>query len=98
MNPDPHAALKRALVAYLGPLAFGAGKTTHWSSITFEGMQHDIAFTVPWSPRAEDAVAALPDVDLPMAGGFVASIVPVRHVREDDELHVRVEALTITDA
>ena len=98
MIRDPHAALKKALIAYLGPLDFGPGRTTHWASITFEGMQHDIAFTLPWSVEAEDAVAALPDVDLPLPGGFVASIAPVRSMRQDRELHVRVEALTITDA
>ena len=98
MSRDPHAALKTALIAYLGPLEFACGKTTHWASITFEGMRHEVAFSMPWSHAAEEAVAALPDIELPIAGGFVASIMPVSALRQDSEFHVRVEALTIIDS
>ena len=97
MSRDPHVALKNALVAYLGPLRFDAGKTWDWASITFDGMRHELAFTLPWSEDAAVAVEALPDIDLPIPGGFVASIVPVACMREDDELRVRVEALTISE-
>ena len=70
MNRDPHVALKNALIAYLGPLEFTASRTWDWASITFDGMRHELAFTLPWSQAAADALDALPDVDLPMTGAF----------------------------
>ncbi len=93
MIDDPHRALIIALTDYLGPLTEIVATTRDWSSATFTGMQHTLSFACHAPPALIDA---LPDVDLPMRGHFVADL---RLVALDHGAPARVtiEVLTIRD-
>ncbi len=92
MSVDPCHELVRALTDYLGPIGDLTATGRDWSSATFTGMQHQLAFTVRALPVFIDA---LPDVDLPMRGHFVADVRLVDVTRADDSWRVRIEVLTI---
>jgi hypothetical protein len=93
MSRDAHRALLAALSNYLGPLDDVVAKTRDWASATFVGMRHEMCFSCAASAVLIDA---LPDVDLPMDGHFVADLV-VRSVVYDDGSHVKIEVLTICE-
>jgi hypothetical protein len=93
MSRDAHRALLAALTDYLGPLDDVVAKTRDWASATFVGMRHEMCFSCAASAVLIDA---LPDVDLPMDGHFVADLV-VRSVAYDDCKHVEIEVLTICE-
>ncbi len=94
MSRDANRALLAALADYLGPLDDVAVRTRDWASATFVGMQHDMTFVCSASSALIDA---LPDVDLPMTGHFVADLrlVAVDHV--GDWATVAIEVLTIRE-
>jgi hypothetical protein len=94
MSRDPHRALMAALADYLGPLDDVVTKTRDWASATFVGMQHEIAFVC-----TVDAVLidALPDVDLPMAGQFVADLEVVSCDARGPYHYVEIEVLTVCE-
>lgn len=94
MSGNPHRALLAALTEYLGPLDDVVAKTRDWASVTFVGMQHEIAFIC-----TADAVLidALPDIDLPMAGHFVADLVLVSSEAQGPYHYVAIEVLTVRE-
>jgi hypothetical protein len=92
MSRDPHRALLAALADYLGPLDDVVAKTRDWASATFVGMQHEIAFACTAHSALIDA---LPDVDLPMDGQFVADLVVVSCEVQGTYLYVVIEVLTV---
>lgn len=98
MNRDPHRALIIALADHLGPLDNLASKTRGWSSATFTGMRHDLAFTIAARDPVGRLTAALGEAELPMTGHFVADLTVVSANQEGDMLRVKLEALTIEDA
>jgi hypothetical protein len=94
MSRDPHRALLAALADYLGPLDDVVAKTRDWASATFVGMQHEIAFVC-----TADAVLidALPDVDLPMEGQFVADLELISWEPQGSYHYVIIEVLTVRE-
>ena len=88
MSRAPHRALMAALGDYLGPLEDVTARTFDWASATFIGMRHELSF----SCRASAVlIEALPDIDLPMDGHFVADLL----VQSVAEGRVSIEVLTI---
>ena len=98
MTVDPRKALLGALTDYLGPIDDLRATTHDWASATFVGMRHEMQFTVAWADRRALLVSALPDIDLPMLGHFVADLRLIVTERRTDRLYVEVEVLTIEDA
>ncbi len=94
MSRDAHRALLAALADYLGPLDDVAAKTFDWASATFVGMRHEISFVC-----TADAVLidALPDIDLPMDGHFVADLVIVSSEAQGPYHYVEIEVLTVRE-
>ena len=90
MSRPAHRALIDALTDYLGALDDVVAKTRDWASATFIGMQHDIAFVCSAEATLIDA---LPDVDLPMAGHFVADLVLVSSEAQGSYHYVVIEVL-----
>jgi hypothetical protein len=94
VSADPQRALLVALTDYLGPLEDVTATTRDWWSATFAGVQHMLTFTCAASPAL---IEALPDIDLPMTGHFVADLVVVAS-RVDGLLHhVEIEVLTVRE-
>ena len=93
MSRDAHRALMAALTDYLGPLNDVTARTFDWASATFIGMRHELSFSCGASAVLIDA---LPDVDLPMDGHFVADLV-VNSVAYAQSSHVQIEVLTIRE-
>ena len=94
MSRDPHRALMAALADYLGPLDDVVAKTRDWASVTFTGMRHEIMF----SCRASSAlIDALPDIDLPMDGHFVADLAVISALHGDPAT-VSIEVLTVCES
>ena len=94
MSRDAHRALLAALADYLGPLDNVVAKTRDWASATFVGMRHELSFTCAASATLIDA---LPDIDLPMDGHFVADLVLVSSVWDGLLHHVVIEVLTVRE-
>lgn len=94
MSRPAHRALIDALTDYLGPLDDLIAKTRDWASATFVGMQHEIAFCCTADATLIDA---LPDVDLPMAGHFVADLVLVSSEAQGPYRYVVIEVLTVQE-
>jgi hypothetical protein len=94
MSRDANRPLMAALTDYLGPLDDVVTKTRDWASATFVGMQHEIAFVC-----TADAVLidALPDVDLPMDGHFVADLEVVSCEARGPYHWVEIEVLTVCE-
>jgi hypothetical protein len=95
VSRDAHRALLAALADYLGPLEDVSSKTFDWASATFVGMRHEIAFTCAASATL---IEALPDIDLPMDGHFVADLVVVSSVCDGLLHRVEMEILTIRES
>ncbi len=91
MSRPAHRALLDALTDYLGPLDDVVSKTRDWASATFVGMQHDLSFACTADAALVDA---LPDVDLPMDGHFVADL-RIGSVICGGSTRVEIEVLTI---
>ena len=94
MSRDAHRALLDALADYLGPVDNVVAKTRDWASATFVGMRHELSFTCAASATLIDA---LPDIDLPMDGHFVADLVLVSSVWDGLLHHVVIEVLTVRE-
>ena len=94
MSRDAHRELLAALADYLGPLDDVVAKTRDWASATFVGMRHELSFTCAASATLIDA---LPDIDLPMDGHFVADLVLVSSVWDGLLHHVVIEVLTVRE-
>lgn len=94
MTRPAHRALIDALADYLGPLDDVVAKTRDWASATFVGMRHELCFTCAASATLIDA---LPDIDLPMDGHFVADLVLVSSVWDGLLHHVVIEVLTVRE-
>ena len=94
MSRPADRALIDALIDYLGPLDDVVAKTRDWASATFVGMRHEILFSCAVSPVLIDA---LPDVDLPMRGHFVADLLVQSVATEGAVSRVAIEVLTIVE-
>lgn len=94
MSRPAHRALLEALADYLGPLDDVVAKTRDWASATFVGMRHELCFTCAASATLIDA---LPDIDLPMDGHFVADLVLVSSALQGPYHHVVIEVLTVRE-
>ncbi len=94
MTRPAHRVLMDALADYLGPLDDVVAKTRDWASATFVGMSHEIAFVCTADAMLIDA---LPDIDLPMAGQFVADLVVVSCAAQGPYQYVEIEVLTVQD-
>lgn len=94
MSRPAHRALVDALTEYLGPLDDLTARTFDWASATFVGMRHEVAFACVAS---EVLIDALPDMDLPMEGHFVADLVVVSSDVRGPYHHVELEVLTVRD-
>ena len=94
MTRPAHRALIDALADYLGPIDDVAAKTRDWASATFVGMRHELCFTCAASATLIDA---LPDIDLPMDGHFVADLVLVSSELQGPYHHVVIEVLTVRE-
>jgi hypothetical protein len=92
MSRDAHRALLAALTDYLGPLDDVVAKTRDWASATFVGMRHEMCFSCAASAVLIDA---LPDVDLPMDGHFVADLELVSVEAQGPYHYVIIEVLTV---
>lgn len=92
MSRPAHRALMAALCDYLGPLDDVVSKTRDWASVTFVGMQHELSFCCTADAALIDA---LPDVDLPMDGHFVADLVLVSSEPQGPYHYVVIEVLTV---
>jgi len=66
-----------------------------WGSATFSGMRHSVIVTAPASPRIIDWLTALPELDLPMPGQFVAGVELNERYDGDGTTTVTIHALTI---
>ena len=95
MTRPAHRALIDALADYLGPIDDVAAKTRDWASATFVGMRHELSFICAASATLIDA---LPDIDLPMDGHFVADLVLVSSVWDGLLHQVEIEVLTIRES
>ncbi len=95
MSRHANRALLAALTDYLGPLDNVAAKTRDWASATFVGMRHELSFVCKASAVLIDA---LPDIDLPMDGQFVADMVVVSSEQRALYHYVEIEVLTILDS
>jgi hypothetical protein len=94
MSRDAHRALLAALTDYLGPLDDVVAKTRDWASATFVGMRHEMCFSCAASAVLIDA---LPDVDLPMDGHFVADLELVSVEAQGPYHYVIIEVLTVRE-
>ena len=94
MSRDAHRALLDALADYLGPVDNVVAKTRDWASATFVGMRHELSFNCAASATLIDA---LPDIDLPMDGHFVADLVLVSSVWDGLLHHIVIEVLTVRE-
>ena len=94
MSRDPHRALLAALTTYLGPLDNVVARTRDWSSATFTGMLHDLSFTSTAPPVL---IKALPDIDLPMQGHFVADLRIIACQTCSIPTQAQIEVLTIRE-
>jgi hypothetical protein len=94
MSRPAHRALMAALADYLGPLDDVIAKTRDWASATFVGMRHELSFICSASAVLIDA---LPDVDLPMDGQFVADLMVVSSEARGAGHAVVVEVLTVRE-
>ncbi len=94
MSRPAHRALMAALEDYLGPLDDVVAKTRDWASATFVGMQHEVSFVCTAEAVLIDA---LPDVDLPMDGHFVADLVLVSSEAQGPYHYVVIEVLTVRE-
>jgi hypothetical protein len=94
MSRDAHRALLAALTDYLGPLDDVVAKTRDWASATFVGMRHELSFTCAATAVLIDA---LPDVDLPMDGHFVADLELVSVEAQGPYHYVIIEVLTVRE-
>ena len=94
MSRDAHRELLAALADYLGPLDDVVAKTRDWASATFIGMRHELSFTC-----AADLVRidALPDINLPMRGHFVADLQVQSVTTNDSVSRITIEVLTIVE-
>jgi hypothetical protein len=92
MSRPAHRALLDALGDYLGPLDDVVAKTRDWASATFVGMQHEIAFV---STASATIIDALPEVDLPMDGHFVADLLLIASKAQGPYHYVVIEVLTV---
>lgn len=92
MSRDAHRALLAALTDYLGPLEDMTAKTFDWASVTFIGMRHELSFACTADATLIDA---LPDVDLPMDGHFVADLELISCEPQGPYHYVIIEALTV---
>jgi hypothetical protein len=92
MSRPAHRALIAALTDYLGPLDDLTAKTHDWASVTFVGLRHELSFVCTASPVLIDA---LPDVDLPMDGHFVADLELVSSEPQGPYHYVVIEVLTV---
>ncbi len=94
MSRNAQRALIAALTDYLGPLDDVVAKTRDWASATFVGMRHEMSFTCSASAVL---IEALPDVDLPMDGHFVADLVVVSSEQQGLHHYVVIEVLTVRE-
>jgi hypothetical protein len=94
MSRDAHRALLAALTDYLGPLDDVVAKTRDWASATFVGMRHELSFVCTADAALIDA---LPDVDLPMDGHFVADLELVSNEVLGPYHYVIIEVLTVRE-
>lgn len=97
MTRDAQTALMDALAAYLGPLSLTTAKVRDWASATFVGTQHHIELSLADDDTAACKIAALPDIDLPMRGRFVADLRLVTVHAHDGRFDVVLEALVVED-
>jgi hypothetical protein len=94
MSRNAHRALLGALTDYLGPLDDMVARTFDWASATFVGMRHEITFVCTASAVLIDA---LPDMDLPMMGHFVADLVVISSQAQGPYHYVEIEVLTVRE-
>jgi hypothetical protein len=94
MSRPAHRALMAALTDYLGPLDDVVAKTHDWASATFVGMRHELCFTCAASATLIDA---LPDIDLPTDGHFVADLALVSSKPQGPYHYVIIEVLTVRE-
>lgn len=90
-------ALVQAVTDYLGVLDMQESKSRDWASATFVGTHHDLAFSLADQGAAACKLVALPDVELPMAGHFVADLRLVSVEAREGRLRAVIEVLTIED-
>ena len=94
MSRPAHRALMAALTDYLGPLDDVVAKTHDWASATFVGMRHELSFVCTASASLIDA---LPDIDLPMDGHFVADLALTSSEKRAPYHYVVIEVLTVRE-
>jgi hypothetical protein len=101
---DPHRALLKALTNVLAPakVTLECGVATHWASVTFAGVRHEMTLLV-MGEDARDATHALThslsetEFDLPdhiVADIHVVNMTYVR-IRNRAAVRLTIEALTV---
>lgn len=94
--PRAVPALSAALTARLGPLAGLAVRERPWASGTLAGVRYRFDFRADHPANAAVA-ASLAEDDVPVRGGFVASLAVVENARDAEAWAVVVEALVIEE-
>lgn len=98
-GPETSARLLRALGASAAAcrvdVTLEPVRETRWESATFSGVRHVIAAAAPTSPDLEAWLAALPELDLPMPGQFVAGVELGERFDGGGTTNVAIHALTI---
>lgn len=100
--PDCAVLLARALrltAAAAGcPVRVAANDGRDWSSATFTGMQHRITLIGEDTPRFDQWLSTLPEIDIPLTGHIVSDLTIEHFGIVDGERHALIFALTVAAA
>lgn len=100
-GPDAATLLVRRLLASAlaagCPMTLDELESVRWASATFTGARHRIQLRGPDGAASSDWEAGLAEAELPIAGHLVADLSVVRVTRQDGEVRLWVEALTVEE-
>lgn len=93
--------LERALIASAASCTVTAAvieaNQVPWASATFSGARHRLTLTSADTPGAAAWLAALPEIDLPIAGHLVADLHVAAVTRAGGSLHAMLDVLTVEE-
>lgn len=98
-GPDAATLLRRALERHADAAGCDVSvcvqESTRWASATFTGARHTVALTLRDDPASGLWLNGLGEAELPLRGHLVADVVTVSVTRDDGDVSVTLEALTV---
>jgi hypothetical protein len=90
-------ALSASAVAHGCSAEVILGAEHDWASATFAGSRVEVTARLPAGQAAQEWIAALPEVDLPMPRQFARSVRVVAREDHGEQIALRVEAVVLED-